>query len=102
MNVLGFSCFRVRGRSMIPAVCPGDYVVCWRFHRYRVGHLVVVEHPALGVIVKRILAHQIDAAGASTYRLSGDSPLSSSTEAIGAVGPNHLLGRVIWIAKPRD
>lgn len=49
--------FRVRGRSMLPTLHDGDYVIGRRFHAGRShltsGQVVCVDHPHLGWLIKR-------------------------------------------------
>ena len=52
---LGWSLVRVRGRSMRPCLEHGDFALFRRARRYAVGDVVLVEHPALGRIVKAVL-----------------------------------------------
>jgi signal peptidase I len=91
---------RVGGRSMSPMLQDGDFIVAVRSgwaDRYRRGDVVLVDHAALGWIVKRIA--RIDAEG--WLRLEGDDPASCSSESIGRVPSQAVLGRaVLRIAPP--
>lgn len=79
---------------MRPRFCAGDYIITFRrrHSRFKVGQVVVVDHPSLGPIVKRLIAlDQHDQA-----LLAGDNPAqSTSTEAMGHVPVTHIKGRVI-------
>ncbi|MDL2191959.1 nickel-type superoxide dismutase maturation protease [Cobetia sp. LC6] len=88
-----FGLYRVNGISMSPGLAPGDYVVTlkrWK-SRYRIGDIVVAQHPHFGRIIKRIRAIQSD----GMLWLEGSHPDSTSTEKMGLLS-NHLIkGRVI-------
>ena len=88
---------RVQGQSMAPAYNDGDYVVSLGFLPVREGDVVVVQHPLFGRIIKRV-AELDDHSG---IRLQGDNPQSTSSEAMGWLTRQQLLGRVCWhIRKP--
>ena len=76
---------------MSPGLCHGDYVLTHKLWRkLSVGDVVVVQHPELGVIVKRILKVQDD-----EILLTGDNVhASASPERMGQVNYKHVLGRV--------
>lgn len=77
-----FCIARVSGDSMLPHYSPGDFVVAWRWpgHKTRIGDVVLFNHAAYGLIVKRIEVIENDRA-----LLAGDSPDSTSRESIGWV-----------------
>lgn len=84
---------RVAGASMSPTLVDGDFVVVLGrrvTRRCRIGDVVVVDHPSLGRIVKRIAAR--DARG--RIALAGDGPLSTTREAIGWLSERAVVGRV--------
>lgn len=85
---------KVRGQSMSPSFFHNDYALSFqcRFTRYRVGDVVIARHPDLGVIIKRIA--EVD--GQRNVRLVGDSPCSTSSQAMGWLVPAQLLGKVWW------
>lgn len=92
--------YRIHGDSMSPSLLTGDYVVTWRMQASRLleGQVVVVDHPTLGRIVKRIhalLANQ-------QVLLIGDNRRQSTeTEVIGHVDAHRVLGKMVWrIAMP--
>ncbi len=92
-----FGIFKVTGESMLPGLRCGDYVFARkRPKQLLAGDLVVVDHDRFGVIVKRIKA----ALGNNQYTLIGDNPsVSTSSEAIGVIGRNHVVGKVIFRIK---
>ncbi|MDH2298156.1 nickel-type superoxide dismutase maturation protease [Cobetia sp. 29-18-1] len=85
--------YRVNGLSMSPGLAPGDYVVTlkrWK-SRYRIGDIVVAQHPHFGRIIKRIRAIQPD----GMLWLEGTHPDSTSTEKMGSISNAIILGRII-------
>lgn len=86
---------------MSPQFRHDDYVVSLRWPRryLRPGRVVVIRHPALGTIIKRIAEIRAD----GCIALSGDNPASTSREAMGWVTPDRVIGQVIWhIAQKRE
>ena len=84
--------FRVSGRSMEPKLKDGDYVVAaTKLWRPRVNGLVVARHSQLGVLIKRVDRYSLDG-----YFLKSDSELGTSTEAIGEVAKENILGTVLF------
>jgi hypothetical protein len=79
---------------MCPAIKHNDYVVCalWPGYKVRIGSVVVVAHPRLNIIVKRVQC--IDNLG--RLQLSGDHVSSTSTDNMGWVDKEFLIGRVIF------
>ena len=84
---------RVQGTSMLPQLNDQDYVVAvgWPWLRLRPGQIVMILHPYLGLIIKRIFTvkHQC-------YTLVGDHSSSISSEKIGWVRRSQIIGRVIF------
>ncbi|SEF86181.1 S24/S26 family peptidase [Marinobacterium lutimaris] len=89
---------RVSGLSMSPGMMPGDFAAAlnWPASLYRPGQRVLVQHPAFGLIIKRL-----DAVEEGVVWLSGDSPLSSTREAMGCQPLSALRGRVIAVVRRR-
>lgn len=92
--------FRVSGNSMVPAFTHGDYVLTHRFGLGGpgVGDVVVVDHPVLGTVIKRI--QSVSSTG--NLKLAGDNRIeSTAAEKLGSVSPDRVLGKV-WcrIARP--
>jgi len=79
---------------MSPAFAHNDYVVSFgcRLTRYCVGDVVVVKHPSLGVIIKRI----IETDGQQRVLLAGDNPASTDSLTIGWQPHQQLIGKVYW------
>lgn len=78
---------------MSPTYNHNDYLVsiCWVFMQVQKGNVVVISHPTLNNIVKRVLS--IDKLG--RMRLSGDNLLSVDSAGMGWVDKKHLIGKVI-------
>ena len=83
--------FRVRGKSMSPALQPGDLV--WLSRRApRKGDVVVVNHPRFGTVVKRLGADG---------RLSGDGAGSTDADRLGRLTDCALIGVARLAVTPR-
>ncbi|BBO56279.1 MAG: peptidase S24 [Cobetia sp.] len=85
--------YRINGLSMSPGLAPGDYVVTlkrWK-SRYRIGDIVVAQHPQFGRIIKCIRAIQPD----GMLWLEGTHPDSTSTDKMGLMRRERIQGRVI-------
>ena len=94
--MLGFCIYRVEGDSMSPSFLPGDYVLSLKlpFQWLRPDQVILVKHPELGLMIKRILT--VNNQDPSHLQLIGDNlALSTSTQAIGQVKPSQVLGKVI-------
>ncbi len=84
--------YRVHGESMYPKLSGGDYIIATRFFfRLKKNDIVVAIHPAYGMLIKRIL--KIDDNG---YWLAGDNPQSVSTEKMGPVTRNQIIGKQLF------
>ena len=83
---------------MSPGLMPGDFVCALRWPSWglRAGQRVLVRHPRLGLIVKRI--HACEANG---VWLKGDASSSDSTAAMGLQGYERVLGRLLWTVKKK-
>ena len=87
--------FRVSGDSMSPQFVENDYVLAFsrRNLRLKPGQVVVVSHPLYGTIIKRIAQITND----HKLRLRGDNQQqSTSTEALGEIIQEQVIGRVVW------
>lgn len=73
---------------MAPSLSHGDYLIISKARILRPGFIVLVEHPKYGMIVKRVIA-VTDAA----VKLSGDNPDSTSSEALGLISLDKVIGR---------
>lgn len=85
--------FRITGDSMSPYVHDGDYVVShtlWR--NLHEGDVVVVQHPELGVVVKRVLR----SIRGGVFLQGDNATVSTSTERMGLISYNEVLGRVCY------
>ena len=85
---------------MSPQFNCGDYVVLLTVFKKRFlaqGQRVVFDHPQYGRMIKEIVS--IDQAN-RTYTAKGLNTESVSTQQIGAMPFDSLVGRVIWTIKP--
>lgn len=97
--MLGLAIGRVRGSSMLPRIQPDSFIIASRWHLllpYRVGQMYYISHARYGLIVKTL--RKIDG---KNYWFYGESAESVSSEAIGAVAKDDIIGRVIWVIKPK-
>jgi len=96
--MLPIALFKVQGRSMEPTMNQGDYLVVTKFFKTRAlrsGFLVLVEHPSLGRIVKRIA--RVEPTG---VWLKGDSVQSTSSASMGLLAFKNIEGRVRVVISP--
>ena len=86
---------RVTGRSMVPTLADGEFVLVDTHHRPRVGQLVVVHHPTRPdlLIVKRLTGYDTEG-----LMLSSDNvDEGSDSRTFGAVSPDRLVGTVTLV-----
>ena len=90
----------VTGDSMRPALLPGDRLLVWRWGRRQVGDMVALRDPRTGrMIVKRV--HSRSPGGALS--VTGDnSHHSTDSRHFGPIGPNAVVGRVVYRYAPAD
>jgi hypothetical protein len=81
---------------MAPSLEPGGFAIFKRGIVYRPGDTVLVKHPRLGTIVKRIAR-----ADGGQFWLEGTSPQSTCTHDMGAVSKKALVGRLVWSLNPK-
>ena len=91
---------KIQGESMLPVFKHNDFVMSFSYCKthYKINDVVIIQHPTLGKIVKRILSIE-----QKSVMLVGDNlPQSTSTQAMGSQPLSHIQGRVIWhiSAKP--
>lgn len=96
-----FRLFRVRGRSMLPTLSDGDFVVARRLdstarRRLQAGRVVCVEHRHLGPIIKRI--RKIEA---EQCELVSDGQLGAESETMGSVDLHRLTHAACFAITPR-
>lgn len=97
---MGISLHKVTGDSMRPGYCSGDYVLAFRraASEFKVGDVVVLAHPALGRIIKRIKRVETNA----MLAIEGDNHArSTDSEVLGRVSVRQVIGKVIWRISPR-
>ena len=88
--MLGFQIVRIDGHSMTPDLPDGSYALFRRARQYRVGDVVLAQHPILGEIVKRIARRADDG-----FSLSGTDSRSTAEEAIGVVGSSAIRSKYL-------
>jgi nickel-type superoxide dismutase maturation protease len=98
----------VEGRSMVPTLLPGDYLLVTRAGRIRRGAVVVVAHPSRGMeVVKRVAAVPGDIVDGrplppGRYLVVGDNRAGSTDgRTFGPVERSAVLGVVRFRYWPR-
>jgi nickel-type superoxide dismutase maturation protease len=88
-----FRFYKVVGASMTPTLYQGDYVLCltWPLFRSTDNQVVVVNHPKYQTIIKRIKR----VSGNRGYWLVGDNPQSTSSQELGLVTHEDIVGWVL-------
>jgi len=79
---------------MSPTIPSGTYVLSKGFLLSKLiqGDIVIVRHDKYQTIVKRIKDVRND-----QFYLVGDNPMSTTSQDIGWVSRQNLIGKVIWI-----
>ena len=75
---------------MAPTLSEGD-ILFLRKRAAQTGEIVVIHHPRLGIITKRLL---------DDGKLSGDSPNSTSSAELGSYDPATLIGVAVVAITP--
>ena len=116
-SLVVFACarrVRVTGRSMSPALLPGERILFDRLaftrNRPRIGDVALLQHPGRPALrlVKRITAVSGDIAGGRVlaggeYWVEGDNAgASTDSRAFGPVHRRHLLARASLVYWPQD
>ena len=94
----------VTGRSMVPTLAPGDWLIAIRAGPIRRGDVVVVRHPDRGLeLVKRVAALPgEEGAGPDRYLVIGDNPEGSTDgRSFGPVPRSAIAGLVVARYRPR-
>ena len=91
-----FKILKVTGSSLSPFFLPDDYILARKAPRHypklTKGDTVVFRHIQYGVMIKRVISN--DPVN-KILRVEGTHPDSVSTEKIGDVSYQDLLGKVI-------
>lgn len=90
---------KVTGQSLSPEYQEGDFVmiVTLPFFLFKPGNTVVFQHPAYGIMIKKIL--RVDPQG---LFVTGTHPNSIDSRQLGLIKPRSVLGVVAWhIRKPK-
>ena len=101
LGLLGWRAVRrleVHGNSMCPTLSPGDRLIAVRGLRVRPGDVVAVRDPRqpARIIVKRAAART-----PAGWQIVGDNPEESTdSRTFGPVGPEQLLGRIVYRYHP--
>lgn len=84
---------KIDGQSMAPGLMPGDYIIALKCPQqcYQAGHIVLLQHPRYGAIIKRIKSKQD-----RQVLLSGDNPASVSSEQMGWLDQKLIQAKLIY------
>ncbi|MEM8981387.1 MAG: S24/S26 family peptidase [Pseudomonadota bacterium] len=84
---------RVRGNSMQPSFNDGDVCLAVPLPRRFLGSgtVVLLDHPALGLLIKRVDTH-----GANGVTVRGDNPRHDVGVQLGTLPWPQIVGRVVW------
>ncbi|MCL4389557.1 MAG: nickel-type superoxide dismutase maturation protease [Candidatus Marsarchaeota archaeon] len=94
------SIFRVKDRSMLPALGDGDYVIVSRlsylFSAPKISDIIVLKHPEKGIlIVKRISKVR----GKKFYVLGDNAAESYDSRDFGYVDRHDIFGKVVYVIR---
>ena len=86
--------YEVEGRSMLPALRPGDWVIVDRGGATSPGTIVLAPDPRepQRTIAKRVAGIE----GGAAWLLGDNPPASTDSRTFGAVPLDELQGRVRW------
>lgn len=88
--------YEVKGSSMLPFLCSGDFVVVSRiFISIRVNDVVLVKHPIYGEIIKRV----VKVCQAQGVWLKGEGIESVSSEQIGWIRLEQVQAKLLFPIK---
>lgn len=81
--MFGFKFYRIQGHSMAPTLKDGRLVWARKLppdETPHIGSVVIIDHPAFGLIIKRIIARRGDA-----FLVAGDSDASTPSRDFGLI-----------------
>lgn len=86
--------YRVRSRSMEPALHDGDYVIAWAWKgMVREGDVVILRHPLKGIpLVKRV--KRVDKEG--VFAVGDNEAESEDSRTLGAFDARSIMGKVLF------
>ncbi|MEL7450511.1 MAG: S24/S26 family peptidase [Pseudomonadota bacterium] len=91
----GVRVVRIQGDSMAPALLSGDVGVFIqyrsRFLRPKRGHVALIDHPRLGMIVKRVTGFREN----NEVDVRGDASTSTPAIDLGPLPANRVWGRLL-------
>ena len=81
---------KIKGSSMEPILFDRDIILIIKPRTLGVGFIYIVNHPELGLIVKR-LAHQEN----GNFYLAGENKASTPASLIAPVKQERIIGRAV-------
>jgi signal peptidase I len=95
-----FRLLKVRGNSLSPDFCEGDYVLTLRVPfptvKIKVGDVITFTQPGYGTLIKRV-RRILD--GEHKFDVRGRLTESSDSRDFGPIAPEQVTGKVIWHSK---
>ncbi len=91
-----FKLVKVKGDSMLPCYRHNDYLILskYLFNNLTVGDDIVCNHPHYNIIFKRIAKITN-----SNIYLTGLNAASTSSQDLGTISHNEIIGKVVWHIK---
>ena len=95
---MAWKIFRISGSSMNPTVSDGDFIVAKNYKtRPILGSVAVIQHPGLGVLIKRISSTNKP----QTFVATGDNNISVENSTVGLVSDKEIKYQAIWRVSPK-
>lgn len=91
---------KVAGRSMVPALAPGDWILVRKSSDGlpQPGEVVIIRHP---VANEKILVKRVRSNGQKTFSVGSDNPFEGSdSRHFGSLPAEACLGRVVGCWRP--
>ena len=83
---------------MYPTVNDGDFIVAKNYKTKPIqGSVAVIQHPSLGVLIKRITS----TSQPQTFMTRGDNKISHDSSAVGLVSDKEIKYQAIWRLSPK-
>ena len=95
---MAWKIFRISGSSMYPTVNDGDFIVAKNYKTTPTqGSVAVIQHPSLGVLIKRITS----TSKPQTFVTRGDNNIFLDSSTVGLVSDKEIKYQAIWRLSPQ-